>query len=217
MTTETTPAADVVELLTANGWTIDTTSPKPPVGLRVQYWNWLCRATPGGDLSATIGPKSALFTRPDGRLADVEIRAPLERIDAELVAAIVALLDPPATPVAVDCDHPWHNNPGLVISCPQCRAGDEIAEFVDDLAKRLAPETLQEFREAERYILARGLKLCGLTAYPEAVGRPDNADGGMICAICGQDYASHPDDWRLIGYGNVPVYNILCDGRRVKL
>lgn len=38
-----------------------------------------------------------------------------------------------------------------------------------------------------------------------------------LCERCGQPFAHHPMDWRVIGYGNVPFLNVLCGGERVKL
>ena len=67
--------------------------------------------------------------------------------------------------------------------------------------------------------LVRHFARVGMSIYPDVVGDPngERADGRCLCPVCGEEYAVHPDDWRLIGYGNVPFLVILCDGRRVKL
>lgn len=91
--------------------------------------------------------------------------------------------------------------------------------FLDELAESLDLSARSEFGEIERLILARSMKHCGMVEYPPVVGDPNGlrADGSMICTRCNRDYFSHPMDWRVIGYGNVPFLNVLCDGSRVKL
>ena len=76
-----------------------------------------------------------------------------------------------------------------------------------------------EFREFEQLTLRRSMALCGMSELPEVTGEPngERCSGQTICEKCGQDYFSHPMDWRQIGYGNVPFNNILCSGKRVKL
>lgn len=32
---------------------------------------------------------------------------------------------PPGRKANSQCDHPWHNNPGLVVPCPECGEGEE--------------------------------------------------------------------------------------------
>lgn len=89
---------------------------------------------------------------------------------------------------------------------------------IDDLAASLDPRAKAEFTEIERTILTRQLVTCGLSELPEWNGREDRyASGDCLCPVCQQEYAKHPADWRVIGYGNVPFLNILCDGTRVKL
>ena len=60
---------------------------------------------------------------------------------------------------------------------------------------------------------------CGMEKYPALVGprEGERTSGDMICEHCGLEYGAHPLDWRVIGYGNTPFLNVLCDGRRVKL
>lgn len=58
-----------------------------------------------------------------------------------------------------------------------------------------------------------------MSHYPPLSGDPsgERCSGDMLCDVCGQEYTVHPMDWRVIGYGDVPFLNVLCDGRRVKL
>lgn len=84
--------------------------------------------------------------------------------------------------------------------------------------RRLSPQAEEEFDQLEQLILCRSLVLCGLAELPRvAVGDPQNSSGEMICQRCGHTFFAHPMDWRVIGYGEVPFLNVLCDGRRVKL
>jgi hypothetical protein len=94
-----------------------------------------------------------------------------------------------------------------------------IETFLDDLARSLDPAARTEFGQIERLLLERSMEACGMSEYPAIAGDPDGerASGLMECEICGRDYGSHPVDWRVIGYGDVPFLNVLCDGRRVKL
>lgn len=91
--------------------------------------------------------------------------------------------------------------------------------FLDNVLLGLSPAARGEFREIEQATLALAMDRCGLAEYPAVVGRPDGerASGDCVCPQCGQDYFSHPMDWRVIGYGDVPFLNILCNGERVKL
>jgi hypothetical protein len=91
--------------------------------------------------------------------------------------------------------------------------------FIERLATTLDPKALAKFGRIERLVLARAMEACGMTEYPPLAGRPEGerACGSMICPLCNRDYFSHPMDWRVIGYGDVPFLNVLCDGRRVKL
>lgn len=43
------------------------------------------------------------------------------------------------------------------------------------------------------------------------------ASGSSICKDCGKEYRQHPMDTKIIGYGDEPFLNLLCDGRSVKL
>lgn len=94
-----------------------------------------------------------------------------------------------------------------------------IGLFVKEFAKTLDPSVRSEFREIEQKFLRRMMEACGMERYPEVTGDPNGfrCSGEMICTVCSQTYCRHPMDWRVIGYGNVPFLNVLCDGRRVKL
>ena len=91
--------------------------------------------------------------------------------------------------------------------------------FLPQLVASLDPAALREFGKIEQIILTRSMELCGMTEYPAVSGDPsgDRTYGEMICDRCSKDYFSHPMDWRVIGYGDVPFLNVLCDGQRVKL
>jgi hypothetical protein len=92
-------------------------------------------------------------------------------------------------------------------------------DFVDLFSMTLRPETLEEFRNLERWSLRRSLELCGLHEYPAVRGDPDGVrcSGAMTCPICWRTYYDHPLDWRVLGYNSRAFLNVLCDGRRVKL
>ena len=92
-------------------------------------------------------------------------------------------------------------------------------DFLNRVAKSLPVGARSEFREIEMTSLALAMDACGLTDYPAVVGEGagERVSGACVCERCGQDFYHHPMDWRLIGYGNVPFLNIVCDGRRVKL
>ena len=94
-----------------------------------------------------------------------------------------------------------------------------LDDFVDNLGASLHLEARREFGPIERRLLAMSMEACGMTEYPTLTGPKDGerCSGEMVCEQCGRDYFSHPSDWRVIGYGNVPFLNVLCDGRRVKL
>ena len=94
-----------------------------------------------------------------------------------------------------------------------------IDEFIQRLAANLDLQAQAEFREFERYSLGCDMERCGLLEYPPLVGPAEGhrTDGDMICEVCGHEYIEHPLDWRVIGYGDVPFLNVICDGRRVKL
>lgn len=94
-----------------------------------------------------------------------------------------------------------------------------VEDVIAELESGLTPEALDNFREPEKICLARSMEMCNLESLPESSGFPqgDRASGNCICDVCGNRYIDHPMDWRVIGYGDVPFLNILCDGRRVKL
>ena len=100
-----------------------------------------------------------------------------------------------------------------------CSACSPLKPVMDAIEKDLPPEAAQEFGPIERVCLEQSMLLCGMEEYPALVGDPsgERCSGEMICEKCGQEYFVHPMDWRVIGYGNVPFLNVLCDGRRVKL
>lgn len=91
--------------------------------------------------------------------------------------------------------------------------------YVDHLAETLDPKARREFGLVERRILIASLEKVGMLIYPTVSGSPEGerASGDMLCYFCGQEYFAHPMDWRVIGFGDVPFLNVLCDGRRVKL
>lgn len=94
-----------------------------------------------------------------------------------------------------------------------------IRDAIEQIAALLDPAALVEFGEVERLTLAKHFELVGMDHYPDLTGDPhgERADGMTTCDQCGCTYFDHPPDWRVIGYGNVPFLNVLCDGRRVKL
>lgn len=75
------------------------------------------------------------------------------------------------------------------------------------------------FSHVDKTCLEMSLKRCGLASYPAVSGDPsgDRCSGEMVCTTCGMNYYQHPEDWRLLGYGDRPFLNIICDGQRVKL
>lgn len=95
----------------------------------------------------------------------------------------------------------------------------QLQGFIEKVKGLLDPAAREQFRELEQWMLDRALRECGLEEYPAVSGDPsgERASDDMLCQVCGKDYLTHPMDWRLIGYGDVPFLNILCDGRRVKL
>lgn len=96
---------------------------------------------------------------------------------------------------------------------------NSIDEAIMHLAETLDCRAFEEFRDIEQTILRRSFAACGMQCYPDVTGPEDGirADANCVCEVCGNVYATHPMDWRVIGYGDVPFLNILCDGRRVKL
>lgn len=95
----------------------------------------------------------------------------------------------------------------------------ELSAFISQLAASLDPGARGEFTEIEKMMLAKYMSLCGMIRYPFVRGNPDGerACGDVVCTICHNKYRMHPLDWRVIGYGNRPFLNVLCDGHRVKL
>lgn len=94
-----------------------------------------------------------------------------------------------------------------------------IIETIHAIAASLDPLAAVEFGTVERLQLKRAMEMCGMATLPELIGEPEGerCSGVMLCEKCQMAYMDHPLDWRLIGHGNVPFLNILCDGRRVKL
>lgn len=95
----------------------------------------------------------------------------------------------------------------------------ELSAFISELAAGLDPLARGEFSEIERVMLSKYMTACGMVAYPAVRGNPDGerACWDCGCHVCGLSYGMHPLDWRVIGYGNRPFLNVLCDGHRVKL
>lgn len=94
-----------------------------------------------------------------------------------------------------------------------------IEETIAELERSLDPRAKENFGVVERFLLRQSMVACRMQSLPPVRG-PDEgerASGDMICAACGKNYYSHPADWRLIGYGDIPFLNVLCCGRRVKL
>lgn len=94
-----------------------------------------------------------------------------------------------------------------------------MSEVTEKIAASLDPKALAEFGQFEGIAVDLAMKACQMTELPEPIGDPhgERCSGLMICERCGRSYNHHPADWRVIGYGDVPYLNILCDGRRVKL
>lgn len=94
-----------------------------------------------------------------------------------------------------------------------------VQQSINLLVSQMDPATRAKFRDPERFMLAKSMERCRMSALPEVTGDPagDRCCGSMICERCGQNYYVHPMDWRVIGHGDVPFLNIICDGSRVKL
>lgn len=88
---------------------------------------------------------------------------------------------------------------------------------VQELIKSLESQDCTEFGDFEQHAIKQSMKLCGMAVLPEPKHDIDRVSGDCICSICGNDFYSHPMDWRVLGYGNVPFLNIICDGTRAKL
>lgn len=89
---------------------------------------------------------------------------------------------------------------------------------IEALLKTLDPAALANFTQIEQTLLRKAMESCNMDMYPRVKGDPhgERCSGDMLCQ-CGREYRQHPMDWRVIGYGDVPFLNVLCDGRRVKL
>lgn len=93
----------------------------------------------------------------------------------------------------------------------------EIEEAVEKLALQLEPKTRDQFSQAERFMLKKSMQSCGMKSLPDPIGDGERCSGECVCEKCGHDFYHHPEEWRRIGYGNVPYLKILCDGTLVKL
>lgn len=94
----------------------------------------------------------------------------------------------------------------------------ELIAAVEAVEASLDEAACAQFGWIEKYCLAKCWEQCGLKAYPDHNGNDmDRCSGDMLCSICGKEYRLHPMDWRVIGYGDVPFLNVICDGTRVKL
>lgn len=111
------------------------------------------------------------------------------------------------------------DDPQYDSTAPEVQKETTAEVFARQLRTRLPIAARDEYREIEEQMLVMAMEACGMTEYPYVVGSPvgERADQSMICEICGKRYGAHPMDWRVIGYGDVPYLNILCDGHRVKL
>lgn len=94
----------------------------------------------------------------------------------------------------------------------------QLESFIASLSASLDAKAQAEFGKIEQLSLKRAMEACNMEKYPPVAGDPDGmlTSGDMLCK-CGLPYAAHPMDWRVIGYGDVPYLNVLCDGMRVKL
>ena len=99
------------------------------------------------------------------------------------------------------------------------KRNSNIESFIASLFVSLDTKARSEFSDIEQFTLKRAMEACGMSRYPPLSGDPcgERCSGDMLCDLCGREYAAHPMDWRVIGYGDVPFLNVLCDGRRVKL
>lgn len=96
---------------------------------------------------------------------------------------------------------------------------DAERDFLATVRSQLDTQARLEFREPEQRILIAMMRRVGMREYPPLLGDAagERAGGDCECGVCGECFQIHPFDWRVIGYGNVPFLNVLCDGRRVKL
>ena len=102
-----------------------------------------------------------------------------------------------------------------VVRCWSLTAEDVARELVEKAGR----EQRADVRPLDAAILANAMKLCGMTVLPPPLSEDgsDRAAGDCLCDRCGHEFREHPEDWRVIGYGDRPFLNILCNGRRVKL
>lgn len=91
--------------------------------------------------------------------------------------------------------------------------------IIEKVASILDHDSAANFRTLERHSLVRAFEKCDMEVYPAVTGDPngERASQNCICETCGNLHGDHPMDWRIIGYGDLPFLNVLCDGRRVKL
>jgi hypothetical protein len=92
-----------------------------------------------------------------------------------------------------------------------------IEETIVELAAGMEVDVLLNFGEVQRYMLKKQMQKCEMTSLPEPIGDGLRASGECVCETCGQLFFDHPDEWRRVGFGEVPFLNILCDGTLVKL
>ena len=98
-------------------------------------------------------------------------------------------------------------------------AFDPLDFVIQSLLRGMNSIEREQFREPDQRSLKEAMRFCGMTALPNSAA-PEEFQLGHSeseCSVCGKLYCQHPFDWRVIGYGNVPFLNVLCDGRRVKL
>ena len=92
-----------------------------------------------------------------------------------------------------------------------------IERTVSELKSQLDEEAFSRFREPEQYSLKKSMQLCGMTSLPIPIGEGLRCSGECVCEHCEKMFYVHPEEWRRVGYGGWPVFNILCDGTLVKL
>lgn len=98
-------------------------------------------------------------------------------------------------------------------------AVDPLDAVVAGLLRNMNAAEREQFRQPDQHVFKAAMRFCGMTALPVSPAPEDfqRADMNSECSVCGKQYGVHPFDWRVIGYGDVPFLNVLCDGRRVKL
>lgn len=94
-----------------------------------------------------------------------------------------------------------------------------MSHFIEKIIAQLPPAAAAEFDSGAQRALLKAMSQCNLDEYPKVIGdqHGERASGDSVCLRCALPYYAHPYDWRVIGYGNIPFLNVLCDGRRVKL